>query len=134
MSHLAGTRSHLPDHDDDRPSRCRAPRGRADRSASFEDVVRNLRNPDPTEGARRAVAAARGAVSGGDRPIAPLVNDPVDEIQLEAIAAELSFFLVEPVDASEARRVVVEVRTRRAARSAFERGPLAVWPKPRRRS
>jgi HEAT repeat protein len=63
-------------------------------------------------------------------PVAALVNDPVDQIQLEAIATELSFFLVQ--DLPERRRLgfVVEVRNRGVAPEAFESGPLAVWPRP----
>jgi HEAT repeat protein len=57
------------------------------------------------------------------------VNDPLDPIQLEAIATELSFFLVE--DVPERRRLgfLVEVRNRGGAATAFELGPHAVWPR-----
>jgi HEAT repeat protein len=59
----------------------------------FDDVVRNLRNPDPKV-RMSAVQLLRDAkYPEAVAPIAPLVVDPVDEIQLEAIAAELSFFL-----------------------------------------
>src|SRR5262249_48764595 len=59
----------------------------------FDDVVRNLRNPDPKarEAATRLLRDARYPEAIG--PMAPLVLDPVDSIQLEAIDAELSFFL-----------------------------------------
>jgi len=96
----------------------------------FDDVVRNLRNPDPKV-RQSAVRLLREAnYPEAIVPMAPLVNDPVDAVQLEAIAAELSFFLVE--DIPERRRVglVVEVRNRGAAMTAFERGRLAVWPRP----
>ena len=89
--------------------------------ARFEDVVRNLRNPDPKVrlGALRLLREAK--YPEAIVPIAPLVNDPVDQIQLEAIAAELSFFLVQDGP---------ERRNRGAAAEAFELGPLAVWPRP----
>ena len=65
-------------------------------------------------------------------PMAPLVNDPIDEIQLEAIATELSFFIGEDVPARRSGRV-----RRRAAeagawpprRSTWVRWPS--WPRPR---
>ena len=98
--------------------------------ARFEDVVRNLRNPD----ARARLAAVRllreAKYPEAMLPLAPLVNDPLDPIQLEAIGAELSFFLVQ--DVPERRRLgfLVEVRNRGGAAGAFELGRLAVWPRP----
>jgi HEAT repeat protein len=97
--------------------------------AKFEDVVRNLRNPDP----KIRVSAVRLLREAGYReaigPMAPLVNDPVNEIQLEAIDSELSFFLVEPIAAKKRVALVVEVRAEGRAPAAFDAGPLAVWPK-----
>ena len=96
--------------------------------ARFEDVIRNLRNPDQ----KMRLAAVRllreARYPEAMVPIAPLVTDPVDQIQLEAIAAELAFFLVEPV---ADRRWVgpVEVRNRGGGAAAFDLGPLAVWPR-----
>src|SRR4029077_8335567 len=59
----------------------------------FDDVVRNLRNPDP-KARDAAIRLLRDAkYPEAIVPIAPLVLDPVDELQLEAIDAELSFFL-----------------------------------------
>jgi HEAT repeat protein len=98
--------------------------------AKFEDVVRNLRNPD----AKIRVSAVRllreAGYSEAIAPMAALVNDPVNEIQLEAIDAELSFYLVAPVPAKKRVALVVEVRTEGRAPAAFELGPLAAWPKP----
>ena len=93
-------------------------------------MVRNLRNPDPKARLNAVRLLREAKYPEAIVPLAPLVNDPVDQIQLEAIAAELSFFLVQ--DLPERRRVgfVVEVRNRGAAAEAFEQGPLAVWPRP----
>lgn len=97
--------------------------------AKFEDVVRNLRNPDPKirVSAVRLLREAGYAEAIG--PMAPLVNDPVNEIQLEAIASELAFFLVEPVPAKKRVAFVLEVRTEGRGPAAFDAGPLATWPK-----
>ena len=67
--------------------------------ARFDDIIRNLSNPEPRArlDAVRMLREARHPEA--IVPLAPLVNDPVDPIQLEAIAAELSFFLVEDVPA-----------------------------------
>ena len=96
----------------------------------FDDAVRNLRNPDP-EARLSALGLLRGAKHlEAIEPIAPLVNDPVDAIQLAAIDTELALYLVD--DVSERRRVafVVEVRSSGKAETAFSAGPLAVWPRP----
>jgi HEAT repeat protein len=98
--------------------------------ARFEDVVRNLRNPDP----KARLAAVRLLREAGYPeaivPLAALVNDPLDPIQLEAIATELSFFLVGDLPGRRRLGFVVEVRNRGTAAGAFELGPLAVWPRP----
>ena len=96
----------------------------------FDDVIRNLRNPDfySRMAALRNLRDAKHL--GAIEPIAPLINDPVDEIQLEAIATELSFFLVDPVDARKRVALIVETRRGGKAEAAFDAGPLAVWPRP----
>lgn len=97
--------------------------------AKFEDVVRNLRNPDK----KIRVSAVRLLREAGYveaiGPMAPLVNDPINEIQLEAIASELTFFLVEPVPAKKRVAFVLEMPTEGRGAAAFEAGPLATWPR-----
>src|SRR3954462_5228398 len=69
----------------------------------FDDVVRNLRNPDP-KARLSAVRLLRDAkYPEAIAPMATLVVDPVDDIQLETIATELQFFLAEGV---KGRRMV----------------------------
>jgi HEAT repeat protein len=96
----------------------------------FEDVVRNLRNPD----AKVRISAVRllreAQYSEAIVPLAAVVNDPIDEIQLEAISAELSFFMVENVPERKRVGFLIELRNKGGATGAFDRGPLAVWPKP----
>lgn len=96
----------------------------------FDDVVRNLRHPDPQVRVSAIRLLREAQYPEAIVPIAPLVNDPVDAIQLEAIAALLSFHLLDEI--RERRRVglVLEVRSRSVGLEAFERGPLAVWPRP----
>jgi HEAT repeat protein len=96
----------------------------------FDDVVRNLRNPDPKERAAavRLLRDARYPEAVG--PMAPLVLDPVDDIQLEAIAAELGFFIDQDVRTKKMVGFVVEQRRSGIAASAFDLGPLVVWPRP----
>jgi HEAT repeat protein len=95
----------------------------------FDDVVRNLRNPDP-KARLSAVRLLRDAkYPEAVAPLAPLVLDPIDEIQLETIAAELSFFLEQDVKSKRMVGFVLEKRRSAIAQSAFELGPFAVWPR-----
>jgi HEAT repeat protein len=96
----------------------------------FDDVVRNLRNPDP----KTRLAAVRllrdAKYPEAITPMAPLVLDPLDDIQLEAIAAELGFFLDQDVRTRKMVGFVLEKRSSGIAPAAFDLGPLVVWPRP----
>ena len=95
----------------------------------FDDVVRNLRNPDP-KARLNAVRLLRDAkYPEAITPMAPLVNDPLDEIQMEAIAAELSFFVGEEVKSRRMLGFLVERRNPAVAGAAFDMGPAIVWPR-----
>lgn len=96
----------------------------------FDDVVRNLRNPDPDARMTSISLLRESKYLEAIEPIAPLVNDPLDEIQLAAIEAELSFYLVDDVSARRRRAFIIEVRGSGRAEAAFDAGPLAVWPRP----
>jgi HEAT repeat protein len=101
----------------------------AAQQAEFADVIRNLRNPDVK--ARLAAVRMLHEARHHDAvvPVAALVNDPVDAIQLAAIAAEMSFFLVADVPARRRVGLIIERRSRGQAQQAFELGPLATWPR-----
>jgi HEAT repeat protein len=95
----------------------------------FDDVVRNLRNPDP----KTRLAAVRllrdAKYPEAVEPMAPLVLDPLDDIQLEAIAAELAFFIDGDVRSKKMVGFVIEKRASGIAAAAFDLGPLAVEPR-----
>ena len=96
----------------------------------FDDVVRNLRNPDPKTRLSSVRLLREAKYPEAVAPLAPLVLDPLDDIQLETIGAELSFFLEQDVKSKRMIGFVVEKRTRAVAAAAFDLGPLAVWPRP----
>lgn len=102
----------------------------AAQQARFEDVVRNLRNPDPKARLNAVRLLREAKYPEAVTPMAALVTDPIDEIQIEAILAELSFFLVDDVPARKRVALVVEVRNAGGAQAAFDLGPLGVWPRP----
>jgi HEAT repeat protein len=102
----------------------------AQQQMRFEDVVRNLRNPDPKT-RLMAIRLLRDAkYPEAIAPMAPLVLDPMDDVQLEAIAAELGFFLDQDVRTKKMVGFVIEKRVSGIALAAFDLGPLAVWPRP----
>jgi HEAT repeat protein len=96
----------------------------------FDDVVRSLRNPDPDVriDALRLLREARHPEA--IVPIAALIADPVDQIQLEAIATELSFFVIDDVSPRKRVAFVLERRSEGHAAAAFRAGPLAALPRP----
>lgn len=96
----------------------------------FDDVVRNLRNPDPDARLSALDLLREAKHLEAIEPIAPLVNDPVDVIQLAAIETELSFYLVDDVTGRRRLAFIIEVRNAGKAETAFTAGPLAVWPRP----
>jgi HEAT repeat protein len=95
----------------------------------FDDVVRNLRNPDPKARLTSIALLRESKYLEAIEPLAPLVNDPLDDVQLAAIDAELSFYLVEDIGPRRRRAFIVEVRNAGRAESAFASGPLATWPR-----
>jgi HEAT repeat protein len=101
----------------------------AQQQLRFDDVVRNLRNPDP-KARLAAIHLLRDAkYPEAIVPIAPLVVDQYDDVQIEAIAAELSFFLDQDVRTKKMVGFVIEKRSTGIAPAAFDLGPLAVWPR-----
>ncbi len=96
----------------------------------YDDVVRNLRNPDAETRLEALKLLRESRHLDAIEPIAPLVVDPMDGIQLAAIDTELSFYLVNDVPARKRVALIVEVRNGGRAETAFASGPLAVWPRP----
>jgi HEAT repeat protein len=96
----------------------------------FDDVIRNLRNPDPKMRLSAVRLLRDSKYPEAIEPMAPLVLDPLDDIQLETIAAELAFFLEQDVKPKKMVGFVVEKRKSGIAVAAFDLGPLAVWPRP----
>jgi HEAT repeat protein len=94
----------------------------------FDDVIRNLRHPDPKVRLAAVQLLRESKYPEAIGPIAALVTDPVDQIQLEAISAELAFFLLDDVRTKKRVAGFVEVRNPGRALAAFEMGPLVIAP------
>lgn len=91
-----------------------APRAAAQTPAEWQDVIRNLRHPNPQTRLASVEKLNQAGYVAAAEAVAPLVDDPDDRVQLAAIDAELTFFLATRVDHGKRNR----------AQDAFEAGPL----------
>jgi HEAT repeat protein len=96
---------------------------------SFEEATRDLKSPDASVRVRAAQQLQATGFEEAVLPLVPLVNDPKDEVQVAAIAAELNLFLAEPVVPRRRVGFVIEVRNAVAAEAAFTAGPFALGPR-----
>ena len=97
---------------------------------SFEQASRDLTSSDPATRLRAVQLLKRAAYPEAALPLAAVVTDAQDDIQLEAIAAELNIFLAEPVVPRKRLALVVEVRSAVQAEPAFSAGPYALGARP----
>jgi HEAT repeat protein len=96
----------------------------------FEDAVRELESENPSTRRKAMRELARVGHPDAIGPIAGLVADPINDIQLEAIETLLDFYLLDIP--AKTRRVagVIEVGRGSRAEEAFELGPFVVLPRP----
>ena len=97
---------------------------------SFDQAIRDLGSPDASLRLRTAQMLKDAAYPEAAVPLGRLMVDPRDDIQIEAIAAELNIFLAEKIVARRRVGFVIEVRTPLAAEASFTAGPLAIGPRP----
>jgi HEAT repeat protein len=96
----------------------------------FEQASADLASPDAGTRLRAVQLLKQAAYPEAAIPLAALVTDPQDNIQLEAIAAELNIFLAEPIVPKKRVALVVEVRSAVQAEPAFAAGPNALGSRP----
>jgi HEAT repeat protein len=89
--------------------------------ASWQDVLRNLRHPDPQVRLRSTQQLGAAGYVAAAEPVAALILDPDDQVQAAAIEAELGFFLLGRPGGS---RLLGFGGSRSPAQDAFEAGPL----------
>jgi HEAT repeat protein len=96
----------------------------------FERAMEDLASPDAAIRLRTVHLLKEAAYLEAAVPLAKLVVDPQDEVQLAAIAAELNIFLAEKIVSRKRVGFIVEVRTPVAADAVFDSGPLAIGTQP----
>jgi HEAT repeat protein len=97
---------------------------------SFDQAAADLASPDAAVRLRTVRMLKQAAYPEAAIPLAPLISDARDDIQLEAIAAELNIFLAEPVVPRKRIGLVIEVRQTVQAEPVFAAGPNALGPRP----
>lgn len=97
---------------------------------SFEEAVRQLSSPDANVRLRTVQILNSGAYPEAAIPLASVVTDPDDSVQLEAIAGELNLFLADKVVTKRRVALVVEVRNSISAEAVFTQGILALNANP----
>jgi HEAT repeat protein len=96
----------------------------------FEQVSEELSSPDPGVRLRAVQLLKDAAYPEAAVPLAKLITDLYDDVQIEAIAAELNIFLAERIVTRKRVGLVIEVRNKVAAEAAFSQGALAIGPRP----
>jgi HEAT repeat protein len=96
----------------------------------FEKATADLASRDAGTRLKAVQLLKEAAYPEAAVPLVPLITDPQDEIQLEAIAAELNIFLAEPVVTRKRVGLVVEKRSAIAAEAALSAGPSALGSRP----
>ena len=91
-----------------------------------DPATRDLASSDPGVRLRAVEALKEAANPDAALPLARLVTDPRDDIQLAAIAAELNIFLAERIVPRRRIGGVVEVRNQILAEPVFSAGPSAI--------
>jgi HEAT repeat protein len=89
----------------------------------FDSVVRDLASPQADVRLRAVRLLRDSGYAEAARPLAPLLTDPDDRVQLEAIAAVLNAFFAERVVPRRRVALVVELRNRITAEAAFDQSP-----------
>lgn len=97
---------------------------------AFEQAIQDLASRDAGTRLKAVQALKSAPYLEAAVPLAAAVTDSQDQIQLDAIAAELNIFLAERVVPKKRVGLVVEVRNAIDAEATFTAGPLAVGPQP----
>lgn len=92
----------------------------------FEQAVRDLGSEDSATRLRTVQMLTQAAYPEAAIPLAALITDQQDEIQREAIAAELSIFTADDGIVPRHGRFLVDRRGSASAESIFAAGPLAI--------
>ena len=97
---------------------------------SFDQAVTDLSSSDTATRLLTVQLLKDAGYPEAAEPLAKMVTDANDAIQLEAIAGELNIFLAEKIVPRRRVGLLVEKREAIAADALFNSGPLAIGPRP----
>jgi HEAT repeat protein len=89
--------------------------------AQWQDVIRNLRHPNAETRLSAVTRLGEAAYLPAAEPLATLITDPDDRVQVAAIEAEISLFQADRIGSG---RILGMGGSRSRAQEAFEAGPL----------
>jgi HEAT repeat protein len=92
----------------------------------FDQTIQNLTNADPGVRLRAAQMLKDAAYVESAVPLAAVVTDSDDAVQLEAIAAEVNIFLADKIVPRKGLALIFDRRGSSVAGAAFFSGPLAI--------
>jgi HEAT repeat protein len=98
--------------------------------AQQTDPASELKSPDRNVRRRAVQQLGESGRPEAAVALAAAIADPENDVQLDAIAAELSIFLAEKVSARRRVGLVIEMRNKIAAEPIFDAGPFVLGPKP----
>ena len=97
---------------------------------TFEATAAGLKSPDAATRYRAVELLKDAAYPEAAVPLAAVVTDPDNTVQLDAIAAELNIFLADKITSRKHVALVIEVRKKISAGAAFDAGPSVLGPRP----
>jgi len=96
----------------------------------FDEAIRGLSSSDAKVRLRSATLLKESAYVESAIPLAKLLSDPDNAVQLEAIAAEVTIFTSGKIGSRRIGIITIEDRSRAAAETVFDAGPLALGTAP----
>src|SRR5213079_3396025 len=96
----------------------------------YEQAIGGLSSADPKVRLHSATLLKESAYVESAIPLAKLLSDPDNAVQLEAIAAEVNIFTAGKAKPRRVGIITIEDRTRLAAQTTFDGGPLVLGPAP----
>jgi len=95
-------------------------------AAAVDQAVAGLLSPDAAVRFQSATALMTAPAPRAAVPLAQAVLDPVDDVQMAAIAAELNIFLAEKLTPKKRIGLIIEPKNRGVSEAAFLRGAVGL--------
>jgi len=96
----------------------------------YDEAIGGLSSKDAKVRLRSATLLKESAYVESAIPLAKLISDPDNAVQLEAIAAEVNIFTAGKAGPRRVGIITIEDRTRAAAEAVFDAGPLILGTSP----